>query len=714
MQRLGANPVNPNRGRRTRNKSYMVDINTGELVLSTESVTSDYNTPKKFNEAYNGPQKEIWRKSILKEIMNFVGRKSWKKTLRKDLKGRKALKTGYVFKWKDDPDISVAAKTRIVIKGYTEIPGVDYTEKFAPVATSTTVNMVMAMSLYRMDDPRDKWSVESIDVEAAFLQSDMPKDMVVYLEWPEGIEHYGIITPEERVNSVAQMMSPMYGKVDVPKMWKETLSNHFKKYGVQESKIDPCLYCMKDDDGKVELLAATTVDDILIAGTTRARQKIKDILKSRFVITELGPLKKHLGVYYTMKRDRLGEPYYEMRLPHMTKSIIEQYEKCDYGREHPLQEESVPATANTILPKSKEGELSMDQTMFRSLVGKIMYAVGKISPSLAYATNELATHMANPTTPHWKAMRKMVSFMNGRSYIDLLIMRKPKELRVVSGCDASHAAASEDRRSTMGEVHTLGGAYVNSGSRKVRCITLSLTESEVHAMSTAGQQVKFMNMLLDECMLHKSEKREPGWLYNDNIGGLFLANNKQVGMRTKHIDIRALFIRELQEEKVLRVFYEKSEYLLPDMMSKNLAQRAFHTHQSNLQQGTMIAWREDVGDDRSRRLGFVQDDNVSTFPQVGTAGVRASARSVPVVRDETWANTIDSNSNDDRTEYTYVYSNMIDRGQKAVGKEIRDARETERRNRQSYHMAEDACDADGEYSMEEHMIEYLTNEKGKS
>jgi Reverse transcriptase (RNA-dependent DNA polymerase) len=71
--------------------------------------------------------------------MNFVDRKSWKKVLRKDFKGRKPLKTGYVFKYKDEEDIDLSAKTRIVIKGYTEIPGVDYTEKFAPVATSTTV-----------------------------------------------------------------------------------------------------------------------------------------------------------------------------------------------------------------------------------------------------------------------------------------------------------------------------------------------------------------------------------------------------------------------------------------------------------------------------------------------------------------------------------------------------------------------------------------------
>jgi hypothetical protein len=146
----------------------------------------------------------------------------------------------------------------------------------------------------------------------------------------------------------------------------------------------------------VILLAATTVDDILIAGTARARLEFKKIVKTRFTITELGPLQKHLGVYYTKKTDDQGDPYYEMRLPHMVKSIVEQYEKSEFGLKHPLSDETVPATASSVLPKNEEKQM-VDQKTFRSLVGKIMYAVGKITPSLAYATHDLATHMSNPS-----------------------------------------------------------------------------------------------------------------------------------------------------------------------------------------------------------------------------------------------------------------------------------------------------------------------------
>jgi hypothetical protein len=104
-------------------------------------------------------------------------------------------------------------------------------------------------------------------------------------------------------------------------------------------------------------------------------------------------------------------------------------------------------------------------------------------------------------------------------------------------------------------------------------------------------------MLFDECMLHSSKPRLIAWQYNDNIEGLFLTNNKQVGMSTKHIDIRALFSRELQEKNLLNVLYEKTDQLTPDMLSKNLSQQTFQKHQQHLQLGSMMTWREDVGDD---------------------------------------------------------------------------------------------------------------------
>ena len=58
-------------------------------------------------------------------------------------------------------------------------------------------------------------------------------------------------------------------------------------------------------------------------------------------------------------------------------------------------------------------------------------------------------------------------------------------------------------------------------------------ESEYMALSGCAQDVKFVNMLLEEM----TEVQKPSVVYEENKEEIFLANNIQVGMCTNHIDI---------------------------------------------------------------------------------------------------------------------------------------------------------------------------------
>jgi hypothetical protein len=183
----------------------------------------------------------------------------------------------------------------------------------------------------------------------------------------------------------------------------------------------------------------------------------------------------------------------------------------------------------------------------------------------------------------------------------------------------------------MSEVHTLGGAYLMSSSKKIPSVTLSSTESEYYSNSNAATEMKFEWMLLDEIFLHDDEKRFTGWLYNDNLGALYLSKNQHVSMRTKHIDIRAHYVRELQDKEIIKILFEKPENLLPDMLNKNLPEEDHLRHAENLLRGSMICWREDVGEDGLRRLAFVQQNQRSkTKSGSGTQGVNGVTRSSTV------------------------------------------------------------------------------------
>ena len=115
-------------------------------------VMSGPTEPKTFQEAWHYPlekEKDKWRAAIRKEIRNMIERGVWKKTDRKKiLSNRRLIGNKWVFKIKRDSTY----RTRLVALGYSQIPGVDYTDNFAPVAHDVSFRITLArMMVEKLD-----------------------------------------------------------------------------------------------------------------------------------------------------------------------------------------------------------------------------------------------------------------------------------------------------------------------------------------------------------------------------------------------------------------------------------------------------------------------------------------------------------------------------------------------------------------------------------
>ena len=66
-----------------------------------------------------------------------------------------------------------------------------------------------------------------------------------------------------------------------------------------------------------------------------------------------------------------------------------------------------------------------------------------------------------------------------------------------------------------------------------------------------------------------NEVQKPSMIYEDNQSVIFLAKNRQVGICTKHIDIRHHFLRDMVEENGIGIHYMLSEYNPGYIMIKN-------------------------------------------------------------------------------------------------------------------------------------------------
>ena len=91
--------------------------------------------------------------------------------------GRRCVKHKWVFDIKRDGTF----KARLVACGYSQIPGVDFTDVYSPLVHDVTFRIMLVAEL--------EWKLKSkiVDVESAFLNGKLEEE--IYMDCPDGMEH---------------------------------------------------------------------------------------------------------------------------------------------------------------------------------------------------------------------------------------------------------------------------------------------------------------------------------------------------------------------------------------------------------------------------------------------------------------------------------------------------------------------------------------------
>ena len=79
----------------------------------------------------------------------------------------------------------------------------------------------------------------------------------------------------------------------------------------------------------------------------------------------------------------------------------------------------------------------------------------------------------------------------------------------------------------------------------MRIVVLTTTEAEYIALSEVVKEIKFIIQLMST--MNVSVKM-PITIYVDNVGAIWLSNNKTTSERTKYVHIRTAFVKQYPEE----------------------------------------------------------------------------------------------------------------------------------------------------------------------
>ena len=148
--------------------------------------------------------------------------------------------------------------------------------------------------------------------------------------------------------------------------------------------------------------------------------------------------------------------------------------------------------------------------------------------------------------------------------------------------DSDWAGCEDDRKSTSGGCFYVGNNLVSWYSRKQNCVSLSTAESEYVAAASACSQLIWLQHMLDDYGLECKELK----LLCDNMSAINISKNHVQHSRTKQINIRHHFLRDMVEKGILKIEHVEIEKQLADIFTKALDNKRYSFLKNSLSLGS--------------------------------------------------------------------------------------------------------------------------------
>ena len=139
-------------------------------------------------------------------------------------------------------------------------------------------------------------------------------------------------------------------------------------------------------------------------------------------------------------------------------------------------------------------------------------------------------------------------------------------------CNSDFAGDKNTRLSVTGFCIYIGNNLVSWKARGQKSVTLLSMEAEYVVVSKVCAEIIFIRHLLT---FLRVKVKYPITVQCDKVGAIFLSYNAMNSNRTKHVDIRAHFMRQYIEDGIVKVVFVQSAENKADTFTKNVSGKIF-------------------------------------------------------------------------------------------------------------------------------------------
>ena len=263
---------------------------------------------------------------------------------------------------------------------------------------------------------------------------------------------------------------------------------------------------------------------------------------------------------------------------------------------------------------------------FWPLIGKLLW-MSQLRDVIKFPVKELSRSLINPQDVDFDNLIHLLKHVNQtRDYVYVMEPHIPTAgsqgfipVEVVSYSDSDWAGCQRSRTSTSGSLITLFSVNLSSTSRTQASVSHSSAEAELYAMTQAAVDSLAIKALHQGTQISDSFKR------SERKAGKTMASRLGISKKSKHIELRRLWIQDILSEGVMSLEKVGTHHNLSDVLTKFVQSSVLGNHlpklnlfkDSSLAQVFKVSSIAQVqGFHRDHRGSHVEDQRLARLHQV--------------------------------------------------------------------------------------------------